>query len=78
MTNSIKRTMVAALLHDTDYDRQVNVKGWVRSHRGSGKIAFIALNDGSTINSIQVVVDVNTFDKEMLKKIGRASCRERV
>jgi asparaginyl-tRNA synthetase len=69
----IKRTMVAALLQDTNYDRQVNVKGWVRSHRGSGKIAFITLNDGSTIHSIQVVVDVNAFDKELLKKVTNGS-----
>ncbi|MCK9269497.1 MAG: asparagine--tRNA ligase [Bacteroidales bacterium] len=73
MTNTIKRTMVAALLQDTNYDRQVNVKGWVRTHRGSGKIAFIALNDGSTIHSIQVVVDVNVFDKELLKKVTNGS-----
>ena len=73
MTNMIKRTMVAALLQDTNYDRQVNVKGWVRSHRGSGKIAFITLNDGSTIHSIQVVVDVNAFDKELLKKVTNGS-----
>jgi asparaginyl-tRNA synthetase len=65
--------MVAALLQDTNYARQVNVKGWVRSHRGSGKIAFITLNDGSTIHSIQVVVDVNAFDKELLKKVTNGS-----
>ena len=65
----IKQTKVAELLKSTEADRMVNVKGWARSHRGSGKISFIALNDGSVIHSIQVVVERENFDQELLKGI---------
>lgn len=65
----IKKSRVADLLKSSEFDRMVNVKGWVRTQRGSGKISFIALNDGSIIHSIQVVVDANNFDKDFLKKI---------
>ena len=47
----------------------VVVKGWVRTKRGNKNVAFIALNDGSTINNIQVVVDPTSFDPEMLRRI---------
>ena len=65
----IKQSKVAELLKSTEVDRLVNVKGWARSHRGSGKISFIALNDGSVIHSIQVVVERENFDPELLKGI---------
>ena len=48
----------------------VNVMGWVRTKRGSKNVAFIALNDGSTINNIQVVVDVTEFPEEVLSRIN--------
>ncbi len=65
----IKRTRVAELLKSTDYDQMVNVKGWARSHRGSGKISFVALNDGSIIHNIQIVVERENFDPTLLKGI---------
>ncbi len=65
----LQQSKVADLLKSTDYDRMVNVKGWARSHRGSGKISFIALNDGSIIHNIQIVVERNNFDPELLKGI---------
>lgn len=65
----LKRTKVADLLKSTEYDKVVNVKGWARSHRGSGKISFIALNDGSIIHNIQIVVERENFDDELLKDI---------
>ena len=43
--------------------------GWVRTKRASKNVAFIALNDGSTINNIQVVADVEQFGEEVLKKV---------
>ncbi len=43
--------------------------GWVRSKRGSKGVNFIALNDGSTIKTVQIVADVEKFDEEMLKQI---------
>ena len=49
--------------------RDVLVKGWVRTRRGSRQVSFIAINDGSTIHNIQVVVDMNAFDEEQLRLI---------
>jgi asparaginyl-tRNA synthetase len=65
----IKKSKVAELLKTTDFDRVVNVKGWVRTKRGNNNIAFVALNDGSTINNVQVVIDVPNFDEETLRLI---------
>ncbi len=65
----IKKSRVVDLLKSTDYERTVNVKGWVRTKRGNNKIAFVALNDGSIIHNIQVVVDVPNFDEETLKLV---------
>jgi len=45
-------------------------KGWVRTKRGNKQIKFIALNDGSTINSIQVVVNMDSFDEELVRRIS--------
>jgi asparaginyl-tRNA synthetase len=70
---TIKRSKVAELLQSTDYDSIVNVKGWVRTKRGSNKVAFIALNDGSIIHNIQIVADLAQFDTEMMKKVTTGS-----
>lgn len=48
---------------------KVTVKGWVRTKRGNKNVAFIALNDGSTINNIQIVVDKAAFEEALLAKI---------
>ncbi|MFA6924517.1 MAG: asparagine--tRNA ligase [Bacteroidales bacterium] len=58
----------------TGIDNDVCVKGWVRTKRGNKNIAFIALNDGSIIHNIQVVVEVANFDEEILKQITTGSC----
>ncbi len=70
----ITRTKVADILKRTDYGTIVNVKGWVRTHRSSKAVDFIALNDGSTIKNVQVVVDPSKFDETMLKQITTGSC----
>ncbi|MCQ2155220.1 MAG: OB-fold nucleic acid binding domain-containing protein, partial [Bacteroidales bacterium] len=54
--------------------RQVLVKGWVRTKRGNKDIAFIALNDGSTVYNIQIVVDKTKFDETLLQKITTGAC----
>ncbi|MFP4488130.1 MAG: asparagine--tRNA ligase [Bacteroidales bacterium] len=54
---------------ESEPGRDVLVKGWVRTRRGNKNISFIALNDGSTINNIQVVVEVPSFDQDMLRLI---------
>ncbi|MBR5056645.1 MAG: asparagine--tRNA ligase, partial [Bacteroidales bacterium] len=55
-------------------DHDVVVKGWVRTKRGNKNVAFIALNDGSTINNIQVVCDLSKFDEELMKQITTGAC----
>jgi asparaginyl-tRNA synthetase len=57
------------VLESNELDREVIVKGWVRTKRGNKKVHFIALNDGSTIHNIQIVVDVPQFDENLLKSI---------
>ena len=55
-------------------EKGITVKGWVRTKRGNKNVAFIALNDGSTINNIQVVCDVASFDEQILKQITTGAC----
>ena len=54
----MKRKRVKDLLANHVTGEQVLVKGWVRTKREIKNVAFVALNDGSTINNIQVVVDI--------------------
>ncbi|MAW21400.1 MAG: asparagine--tRNA ligase [Flavobacteriales bacterium] len=54
-------------------DQSVTIKGWVRTKRGSKNISFIALNDGSTINNIQVVLEGNNFSEDLVKQITTGS-----
>ena len=70
----MERTKVIDALRSTDFGSQINVKGWVRTHRSSKAVDFIALNDGSTIKNIQIVVDPTKFDAEMLKQITTGAC----
>lgn len=71
---SLKRTKIVDLIHCTEFGSTVNVKGWVRTRRGSKNVNFIALNDGSTIKNVQIVADVEQFDAEMLKQITTGAC----
>ena len=71
---TIRRTKVVDLLKRTDVGAQVNVKGWVRTRRGSKQVNFVAINDGSTIHNVQVVVDVDKFDADLLKLITTGAC----
>jgi asparaginyl-tRNA synthetase len=65
----VKRTEIKHLLQLTDFGKEINVKGWVRTKRGSKNVAFIALNDGSTINNVQIVVEINPEFEEILSHI---------
>ena len=73
MEKKIKRTKIKELL-SMQPGAEVVAKGWVRTKRGNKNINFIALNDGSTINNIQVVCDMKAFDEEMMKKITTGAC----
>jgi asparaginyl-tRNA synthetase len=65
----MKRKRVKDLLANHVTGEQVLVKGWVRTKREIKNVAFVALNDGSTINNIQVVVDISLFPAELLRDI---------
>lgn len=68
------RTKVIDALQSTDFGKEITVKGWVRSHRSSKAVDFIALNDGSTIKNIQIVIDPAKVDAELLKNITTGAC----
>ena len=68
------RTKIAELLKSTPAGSEVTAKGWVRTKRGNKNVAFIALNDGSIIHNIQIVVDVANFDDDLLKRITTGAC----
>lgn len=74
----MKRTKIADLFAGEQefLGKEVCVKGWVRTHRGNKYVQFIALNDGSTIRSLQVVFDMNAFTDDQLKPLttGSAMC----
>ncbi|MBQ7452044.1 MAG: asparagine--tRNA ligase, partial [Prevotella sp.] len=70
----MKRTKIVDALAKTVFGEAIDVKGWVRTHRSSKAVDFIALNDGSTIKNIQIVVDPSKFDAEMLKQITTGAC----
>ncbi|HYQ59197.1 MAG TPA: OB-fold nucleic acid binding domain-containing protein, partial [Draconibacterium sp.] len=63
------RLKIKEILKNGETGSEVVAKGWVRTKRGSKNVNFIALNDGSTIHNLQVVVDVANFDEELLHKI---------
>ncbi len=71
---TISRTKIIDLLQREDHGAAVNVKGWVRTHRASKTVHFVALNDGSTINNVQIVADADKFDEELLKQITTGAC----
>ena len=66
---TLKRTRVADLLKSEELDREVIVKGWVKAFRQR----FIHINDGSTINNIQAVIDLDTIDQDLLAKVTVAA-----
>ena len=71
--STLSRIEVKKLLQ-TAPGSEVLAKGWVRTKRGNKNIAFIALNDGSTINNIQIVAELANFDESLMKQITTGSC----
>jgi asparaginyl-tRNA synthetase len=70
----LSRSKIRLLLEEKPLDQEVLVKGWVRTRRGSKNVAFIALNDGSTIQNLQLVADVATLTEEVLRKVTTGAC----
>ena len=64
-----QKATVKDLLQSGDCNQEVEIRGWVRTKRGNKQVNFIALNDGSTINNIQIVVEMTNFPEEMMKKV---------
>ncbi len=67
------RTKIKAILLNEQTDYPVTVKGWVRTFRNN---QFIALNDGSTINNLQIVIDFENTDESLLKNITTGAALE--
>lgn len=73
----MKRIEIKQLLSAQDaslINTTITVMGWVRTKRGNKNVAFIALNDGSAIGNLQVVVDPTRFDEELLRRITTGAC----
>jgi asparaginyl-tRNA synthetase len=66
----MKRIRIIDILTNPEIGKEINVKGWVRAFRSN---RFIQLTDGSTINTLQAVVDFEQFDEALLKKITTAA-----
>lgn len=69
--STLKRSKISRLLSQPVVGEQVNVKGWVRTFRSN---RFIALNDGSSLNNLQAVVDFEKYDEHLLKRINTGAC----
>ncbi len=71
----IRRTTIKQLLANTSEHegKKVDVKGWVRTRRGNKNVQFVALNDGSTINNLQIVFDLSKTPEDDLKAITTGS-----
>jgi aspartyl/asparaginyl-tRNA synthetase len=65
---------IKQLLQSTDLDREVTVRGWVRTKRGNAYVNFVAVNDGSTVNSIQTVFEIGSFSEADLKEVTTGAC----
>src|SRR5574344_1728581 len=70
----MKRERLVDMLKRTDFGAEVEAKGWVRTRRSSKSVSFIALNDGSTIKNIQVVVDLEKISEDSLKLVTTGAC----
>ena len=70
----IKRVIISEALQLKSFGEEINVKGWVRTRRGNKNVGFVALNDGSTVHNIQIVIDIAQFGEEFLKPITTGAC----
>jgi len=70
LDHGIKRIKIKELLLTGEVDKEVVAKGWVRTKRESKNVSFITLNDGSTIQNLQVVVEPDTISTDILGRIN--------
>ncbi len=69
-----KRIRIKNLLESSEYGHEVLARGWVRTKREIKNVIFVALNDGSTINNLQIVLEVGKFPEDQVKKITTGAC----
>ena len=70
----MKKTTVKDLLSTPELmGTEVEARGWVRTRRGNKHVQFVQLNDGSSVNNIQVVLDMTRFTDEQLKPVTTGS-----
>ena len=65
----MRRTKIIEVIKSEEIDKEFLVKGWVRTRRGNKNVSFIALNDGSTINNLQIVAEANLFGEDLLRRV---------
>lgn len=73
----IKRIEIIDLLkgnRNEEIGKEICVKGWVRTKRGNKNIAFVALNDGTIIHNIQIVVELGNFEEDLIRRITTGAC----
>lgn len=64
------------ILSTSPENQEITVCGWVRTRRGSKNVSFVALNDGSTVRTLQIVAEHENFNEETLKRITTGSALE--
>lgn len=69
----MQRTKVADLLKSEEIGKTFTAKGWVRTRRGNKHVNFVALNDGSCIHNLQIVVNMEQFDEALVRRITTGS-----
>ena len=65
----IPEKTIAQILKSAETGKEITVMAWVRTKRISKNVAFIALNDGSTINNLQAVIDLTQYEESLLEKV---------
>lgn len=73
----MKRSIIKDVLKNPEsigFGNEICVKGWVRTKRGNNAVAFIALNDGSIVTNLQVVVDLANVSEDTMKQITTGAC----
>ena len=65
---------IKSVLKEGKIGTKLELKGWVRTKRGSKTVNFIALNDGSCFDSIQIVADIAAIGEDLLKKVSTGAC----
>ena len=70
----MKTQRIADILKSERTDADVTAQGWVRTKRGNKNVAFLALNDGSCVANLQIVVDLAKIGEEQLKPVTTGAC----